>query len=300
MRLKSNPKKRKLIAVVGPTAVGKSAWAVELAKNIDGVVISADSRQIYRGLDLLTAKTSRADMKGVPHYMIDIVDVGDNFSVTDYQQQVYEIIDQLPDHITTILVGGTGLYVSAVCDGYNFLDTKPNPELRHQLEELELSELQKRLLAVEPNTSVDIKNPRRIIRALEILESGGKNQKSKTPKYNCLKIGILRSPEEIKTKITDRVKAMDLDGLLREVKALTPKNIAPTNPLSTYYRPAIDLIQGKISREEAVKEMIKADIAYSKRQMTWFKKDPEIHWIRELDQAQQEVVRFLKSTAPRP
>lgn len=299
MPLKPTSNRRKLIAIVGPTAVGKSAWAVELAKSINGVVISADSRQVYKGLDILTAKTSPSDMQGVPHYMLDIVDVGDSFSVTDYQQQVYRIIDQLPNDVTPILVGGTGLYISAVCDGYNFLDTKPNPELRKELEKLELDELQKRLLAIEPDTTVDIKNPRRIIRALEILQSGKKRQNSKTPRYSCLKIGILRSNEEIKTNITNRIKNMDINKLLLEVRGLGSQHDIVGNTLSTYYRPAVDLMGGKISREEAIEQMIKADTAYAKRQMTWFKKDPEICWIRDLEEARKEVNSFLKSTATR-
>lgn len=300
MSLKSQHKIKKLIALVGPTAVGKSAWAIELAKTIGGVVISADSRQIYKGLDLLTAKTSKADMQGIRHYMIDIINVEDGFSVNDYQQQVYKLIDKLPPSVTPILVGGTGLYISAVCDGYNFLNTKPNPKLRHTLENLDLGELQKRLLTIDPNTSVDISNPRRVIRALEILESGAKMNKSKTPRYECLKIGILRSPDEIRENITMRVRAMDLDKLLLEAKALTLKSVPLTNPLSTYFRPALDLISGKITKEEAINRMIRADIAYSKRQMTWFKKDRDTYWVKELSEAQEAVSRFLKSTAPRP
>ena len=174
----------KMVAIVGPTAAGKSAWAIRLAQRFNGVILSADSRQVYIGLDEITAKTPPDQREGIPHYLLDIVKPSEDFSVAKYQAVAYRVLDDIaatnrksPTPLLPILVGGTGLYVAAVCDGYQLNPAPPNHDLRHQLSTYGLTQLQKIILDLNPNTSIDLNNPRRIIRAIE---------KAQTPPQNPL------------------------------------------------------------------------------------------------------------------
>lgn len=288
----------KLLAIVGPTASGKSAWAVELAKQFNGVVLSADSRQVYKKLDEMTAKITPAQMQGIPHYLIDIVNIGDYFSVTEYQKQAYEILDRLQrDNAATshptlpIIAGGTGLYVSAICDGYEFSDVKPDPALRARLEKMPVDELAKKLLSLNPKTKVDLRNPRRIIRAIEAHVNGSGAKPARKARYDVLRIGIQKDMEEIRNAIRERVQNLDEKRLVREAGLLK----GTENPLSLYYQPVQAWLDGDISRDEMYSTMTFAHIHYARRQMTWFRKDKQIIWVKTLAEAQDLVEKWLKN-----
>ncbi len=291
-----NISRQKVIAIVGPTASGKSAWAVDLAKKYNGVIISADSRQVYKGLNVATAKITKTEMSGIPHYLLDVVKPTESFDVATYQKLVYELLKKLRNKKLPIIAGGTGLYVQAVTDGYVFPTTKPNLKLRAKLEKQPLSELVSKLKKLAPDLQIDFKNPRRVIRALEIYsQTESRPAKHETP-FDTLKIGIKLSVAEQEKRIAKRIQQMDFDALIAETKKLIKAKFDfGSNPLTAfYYRLVKDWLEKKITKSELIEKMIRADRKYAKRQMTWFKKDPQIHWVENLTDADQLVRLFLK------
>ncbi len=305
--------KQKVIAIVGPTASGKSAWAVNLAKKYNGVIISADSRQVYKGLDVATAKITKEEMAGIPHYLLDVVKPTESFDVATYQKLVYAILAKITKQnriildqsgrinsthrkvVLPIIAGGTGLYVQAVTDGYVFPTTKPNLKLRAKLEKQSLSTLVAKLKKLVPDLQIDFKNPRRVIRALEIYsQPESRPAKHETP-FDTLKIGIKLSVAEQEKRIAKRIQKMDFDALIAETKKLIKAKFDfQSNPLTAfYYRLVKDWLEKKITKAELIEKMIRADRKYAKRQMTWFKKDPNIHWVEDLAEADQLVRHFL-------
>ncbi len=292
----------KLVAIVGPTASGKSAWGVELAKKFNGVIISADSRQIYRGMDVGTTKISKKERKKIPHYMLDIVDPDDDFSVSLYQKSVLNLLKsiehknrKLKKQIVPFLVGGTGLYIAAVTDGLQFPNVPPNPALRAELEKLSLEDLVSRLICLDPDTQADIKNKRRVIRAIEIIQSGSNRLPQIKPDFEVLKIGLGKDWELLKKGIEMRVKKMDITALVKETKKLLKKRYDFNRPaLSALgYREVRSFINKKITREGLTEKLIRLHIRYAKKQMAWFKRDPKTHWIKNRDQAEKLVANFL-------
>ena len=299
----------RVLAIVGPTASGKSALAVELAKEFNGVVISADSRQIYRGLDIGTTKISKSEMSGMPHYMLGIVDPDQSFGVADYQRMVYSLLRQISAKnrksqkpVLPILVGGTGLYVQAVTDGWVFPNVPPNPSLRRTLAQLSTEELARRLLALDPDTRVDLHNPRRLIRALEIKLSGGEYYPPAGPPFEVLKIGLDPGRAAMQTKITKRVHQLDLSGLVAETKRLIRKKYSFDLPALTAlgYRDVADWIGGRITKVELLNRLVKLHFAYAKRQMTWFRRDKDIIWLSSPRQATPLVRRWLADDGKDP
>jgi len=292
----------KLVAIVGPTASGKSALAVELAKKFGGIIISADSRQIYRGMNVGTTKISRGEMKGISHYMLDVAEPGDDFNVALYQKSVFNLLKhieqknkKLKKTIIPFVVGGTGLYVSAIADGLQFPSAPPNPALRARLDKLPLENLAKDLLKLDSDSQVDAKNKQRVIRAIEILKSGQTQPtKIKSP-FDVLKIGLGKNREEIKRRITARVRRMDIPALVKETKRLIKKKYDFNCPaLSALgYKDVRDFINKKIAQEELLRKLIKLHTNYAKRQMTWFKRDKKIRWIKTPRQAEKLIREFL-------
>ena len=316
--------RQKVITIVGPTASGKSAWAVRLAKKFNGVIISADSRQVYQGLDIVTAKITRSEMQGIPHYLLDVVKPAENFDVATYQNLVYAILAKITEQNQTtlnqggrsnstyrkivlpIIAGGTGLYVQAVTDGYVFPDVKPDKKLRAGLEKQPLPKLAQRLKKLDPEIQIDFRNPRRVIRALEIAIQRGSRPAKKDPGFDTLKIGIKLSLAEQEKRIQQRIKKIDFDKLAAETRKLMRAGFAPgprgpqarwdfeSNPLTAlYYRFVRDFLEKKITKKELVAKLIRADRQYAKRQMTWFKKDPQIHWVDSPAMAKSLVRHFL-------
>ncbi len=291
--------RQKVIAIVGPTASGKSAWAVSLAKKYRGVVISADSRQVYKGLDVATAKITKAEMSGIPHYLLDVVSPAESFDVATYQKLAYELIKKFRGKKLPIIAGGTGLYVQAVTDGYVFPSTKPNLKLRAKLEKQPLEKLVSQLRKLEPDIQIDFKNPRRVIRAIEIYSQADSRPTKQEVPFDTLKIGIKLSTAEQEKRIAKRIRQMDFNALVAETKKLIQKKFDfNSNPLTAfYYRLVRDWLEGRISKTELLEKMVRTDRQYAKRQMTWFKKDPQIHWVDSLAEAEKLVREFLDDGA---
>ncbi len=293
----------KLVAIVGPTASGKSALAVMLAQKFNGVIISADSRQVYKGLDVGTAKIPVSERGGIEHHLLDAVNPDEDFSVSEYQHRVYEILDQIRQHNTTggapllpILVGGTGLYVDAVIQGFDFSGAAPDPALRLELEAKPLADLVAQLRKLEPDTAVDTKNPRRVIRRLEILLGGqGRLPGKQDPGLEVLKLGVGADIETVEQRIRQRIATLDFDQLQQETVRLIELGLDfDSNPLTAlYYRPMREYMEGKLSREELETKLILGDRQYAKRQLTWWKRDRAVVWVDGWDQALSEVADFV-------
>lgn len=283
------PTPKNLIVVAGPTAVGKTAAAIELAKHYNTVVVSADSRQFFREMSIGTAKPNAAELAQVKHYFIDSHSINEPFSVGDFEKQGLALLDELfkiHDHV--ILAGGSGLYIKAICEGFDDLPTAdPNTreKLNQELEEKGLTHLQEKLKAVDPvyYAEVDLSNPQRIIRALEVFETSGKpisfyrqSTVNRRP-FNIIKLALNLPREILYQRINDRVNIMMQQGLLAEVTALMPYR--HLNALNTVgYSEIFDYFDGKLTLQKAIEMIQQNTRRFAKRQLTWFRKDTSFIW----------------------
>ena len=292
------PNIEKIIAIVGPTGSGKTEWAKRLATKFSGKVISADSRQIYRGMDIGTSKD-----KTFKQDLIDIIEPVKKFTVYDYQQMANRLINQyLTIKTLPILAGGTGLYLYAVLYGYILPGIKEESEkLRKKLEKLSENELFERLKGLDPQAAqkIDPKNKRRLIRALEVVILSGSQfsiqQKKLKPKFNALIIGVKTDRETLYSKIDARVEQMIKKGLVEEVRGLITKYRSDLPALNTIgYKEIIDYLRGRFSLTEAISKIKTNTHAYVRRQETWFRKNKDIKWVSRYEDAEKLVGRFLK------
>jgi len=297
--------KQKLLVIVGPTASGKTSLALKLAKKFNGEIVSADSRQIYRGMNIGTAKAPISEMKEIPHNLLDIKNPDEEYTVAEFKRDAIKAIEK----ITTkkkipILVGGTGLYIRAVVDNLDIPAVKPNAKLREKLEDemntKGLEYLFQELIELDPEAAyiVDGKNPRRVIRALEVAIATGKPFTAQRKKgerlFDALEIGISVPPDKLKTRIEKRADAMVKNGLIREVKTLLKKyGLKPIAFDAIGYKEIIDALEGKTTMPEAIELIKKKTWAFARRQMTWFRKDKEIQWVKNEKEALGLVRRFL-------
>lgn len=303
--MKSTTQKRKIIVIVGPTAVGKSALGVGLARKYSGEIISADSRQVYTGLDIGTGKITAREMKGVPHHLLDVANPKKQFSVAEYQALAREKIDdilfrgKLP-----IVVGGTGLYVQALVNDVSFPEVPPNLKLRKKLETKAVQEIFSILKKLDARRAKDIDphNPRRLIRAIEIATTLGKvppYKNSPRTDINPLFVGLILSEEELKKRIAARLQSRINDGMLKEAKNLHTRGLTwkRMEELGLEYRYMSRHLRGLISREEMIMQLQSEIWRYAKRQMTWFKRNTEIKWFSPKQTAiiEGRVRNFLKS-----
>ena len=285
------PRKPKIIVIVGPTASGKSDLAIKIAGKFNSEIISADSRQIYRGMDIGTAKPAKTEIRKIPHHLIDIKNPDENYTVAQYKKDCLKAIKMvLAKNKIPVLVGGTGLYIKTIADNLEIPEVKPDFQLREKLEkELKskgLDYLYQKLIELDPEAAyiIDSKNPRRIVRALEITLKTEKpfSQQRKSGKklFNCLKIGISLPKEKLREKINKRADKILKNGLIKEVKNLIKKypfDIPAFDAIG--YREIINYLQGKVSLDETTALIKKNTWRYAKRQITWFKKDKKIIWI---------------------
>jgi len=274
--------KEKLVAIVGTNASGKSGLGVRLAKKWGGEVISADSRQIYRKMNLGSGKITPEEMDGVPHHLLDVREPGEFFSMADYQALAYAAIEEvLSRGKQPFLVGGTGLYVDAVTEGYVLSDKKPDPELRARLETFETPELYEMLKEKIPDTEIDPKNRHRVMRALEKLEAGDEGHAPRQPRYEVLKLGVTWPRDILKQRIDERLERRLRQGMVDEVRQMLDEGVPEEFlvKLGLEYKYLTWYLTGKMEYEQMLGELGNAIKRFAKRQMTWFRKDPSIIWL---------------------
>jgi tRNA dimethylallyltransferase len=294
--------KPKIIAVVGPTASGKSDLAVELARVFSGEVISADSRQVYRGMDIGTGKITEEEMKGVKHHLLDVASPKRTLTVAQYKQKADAAVRNiLKRGKLPILCGGTGFYIQAVTDGVLLPEVKPNPLLRKQLATLSADELFLRLKKIDPEraATIDAKNPRRLVRSIEIAEELGRVPVLRIdPPYETLFIGIEAENDLLRERIHKRLIARMDQGMIEEATQLHTDGLSwqRMEDLGLEYRYLARRLQGKISKDEMLAELELEIMHYAKRQYTWFRKNKKIHWIPlgAIDVAKELTGDFLK------
>lgn len=277
--------KPKVIAVVGPTASGKTKLAIDLAKQIDGEIISADSRYVYKGFDIASAKPTTEERDGIPHYLIDIVEPEVDYSVADFyddaREKIYEIINR---GNTPIIAGGTGLYFRVLLETYDLPRVEANPELRAELDLREKEDLLAELKKLDPNGYEKIKdaNKRRIVRALEVTKILGKPFSAasveKDPEFDVdWRIPHIESREILYDRINKRVDLMVEQGLIEETKQLLEKHGRIKNFICTIgYQEILTYLDGESTLEEALDKLKQHTRNYAKRQLTWFRRNPAL------------------------
>lgn len=278
--------KPKIVVILGQTATGKSDMAVEIAKKFNGEIISADSRQVYKGLDIGSGKITKKEMRGVKHYLLDIISPKSKkrFSVSDFQKnankKITEIIKRgkLP-----IICGGTGFYIQSIVDGIVLPEVKENKELRNKLSKMSLSKLQQKLEKIDPErfSEIDQKNPIRMIRAIEIATHMKKVPKIESnPIYDCLQIGLKWPKNILEERIYKRIISRIEIGMIKEAKKLHNGGLSfkRMEELGLEYRYLALLLQNKISEKEFIENLNIKIKQYAKRQATWFDRDKRIKW----------------------
>jgi tRNA dimethylallyltransferase len=291
-----------VVAVVGPTATGKSALGIALAKAIGGEVINADSMQLYRGMDIGTAKLTVDERDGVPHHLLDIWDVTRTASVADYQERGRACIEELLGRgASAVLVGGSGLYLRAVLDEIEFPGTDPEVRagLEAELAEIGAPALHARLAAADPAAASAIapENGRKIVRALEVMALTGKPFTAALPaygelRYGAIQVGLDLATEKLDSRISQRVDHMIAAGFLDEVRALDRIGLRDgvTASRALGYAQLLDVIDGKADLKTAAAVTAQATRRFVRRQRSWFRRDPRITWLKPEDAAVEHVV----------
>lgn len=283
-----------LIVICGATATGKSDLAVALAEELHGHVVNADSMQLYKGMDIGTAKLTMQERRGIPHHLIDVLPVNQEASVAQYQIDARSIIDQLlEENIPAIVVGGTGLYIKAILDDLNFPDTDPEvrEKIARQAEELGIDVMHERLAKLDPAAAAAIpkENVRRVVRALEVIELTGRPYTANLPRVGSTKypqaqqFGLVMERETLHERIDLRVERMWERGLVREVRDLMGEGLleARTAQAALGYAQIIKFAQGELTEDEAQEETKRATRQYARRQETWFSRDERITWVKK-------------------
>jgi len=301
----------KAIAVVGPTAVGKTKLGVTLANLFEGEIVSADSRQVYKYLDISTGKDkneyviSNYKLRNtcIPYHLIDILEPTEEITVADFQKKTFTAIDEiLGRKKLPIIVGGSPFYVYSVTEGWQFPKVEKDERLRKRLNKLSLLELQNVLRKIDPAAfeKIDQNNPRRLVRAIEVCTISGRDfEKSKPtskPKYNFLFLGIKFSNEELKRRIMERTKNQLREGMIEEVRKTIDKKQASYSDLEKLgleTRLVAMHLRNKINKKELEDLLVKNVYHFAKRQMSWFRKDKRIEWVKDMDKAEKKVKKFL-------
>ena len=291
-----------LIVITGPTAVGKTRLCLDIAKHFGIPIINADSRQIYKELSIGTARPTAEEMQEVKHYFVGTLSMEDYYSASLYEQQVLTLLDMLfKDSDYALMAGGSMMYIDAVCDGIDdipTIDDETRQTMKQRLEDEGLESLCEELHRLDPEyyEIVDRQNPKRVVHALEICTMTGqtytsyrKREKKERP-FRIVKIGLNRDREELYNRINVRVDQMMQQGLLKEAMEMYPRR--DLNALNTVgYKELFDFIEGRWSLEEAVERIKGNTRRYARKQLTWYKKDPQIMWFRP-DQ-QQDIINYI-------
>ncbi len=294
-------KKQKLIVIVGPTASGKSGLAVRMAQEFNGEIISADSRQVYRGLDIGTGKITRNEMGGVPHHLLDITSWHSTLSAAQFVGRARRAIGEIAGHgKIPIVAGGTGFWIDALVFDLNLPAVTPNPRLRRALEKKSPARLLAILKKLDPRRAIEIEheNPRRLIRAIEIAQALGRvpRLRKKNP-YDTLWIGIALPQEQLREKIKKRLDARLRSGLIQEAQRLHRSRMSwkRFHELGLEYRALALFLRGKTTKVEMRRTLERDIVRYAARQMRWWRRNHEIHWIRKTGEARTLASSFLPS-----
>lgn len=298
----------KLVVICGATATGKSSLAVDLAIELNAEIINADSMQLYKGMDIGTAKISIEERKGTPHHLFDLLEVSQDANVAWYQEKARALISQIHGRgKDAIVVGGTGLYIKAILDELNFPDTDPvvRAELELEYTTKGIASLFERLQRLDPAAAlaIDKANSRRVIRALEVIQITGKPFTANLPREassrypDAHQFGLVMDREELSNRISQRVDAMWERGFVAEVERLMASGITSgvTAQRALGYLQIIAFLEGKVSEEEAREETKRATRQYARRQETWFSRDNRITWISPAQNPFERVLSSLNS-----
>jgi tRNA dimethylallyltransferase len=296
-----------LVVILGPTAAGKTDLAILLADQLGGEIVSADSRLLYRGMDIGTAKPTFEQRRQIPHHLIDVTDPDEIWSLTLFQQQAHNVINDIHTRYQLpFLVGGTGQYIHAIVEAWHIPEIKPNPQLRKVLEiwaaQIGEGGLHARLSVLDPEaaSNIDYRNLRRTIRALEVVFLSGKQfsaqrQRGISP-YHTVQVGLSIPRPELYSRIDNRIDGMLAAGFVAEVESLLSRGYAPDLPTFSAigYQEIIDYLQGKTTLEEAVTIIKRRTRQFVRRQANWFKEDdPTINWFSD-ETPISEIVTFLR------
>ena len=293
--------KPKLVVIEGTNASGKSGLGVALAAHYGGEVVSADSRQVFRGLDLGSGKITPEEMQGVRHHLIDIAEPNEFFSMHDFQSLAYEAVDDVRARgRTPFLVGGTGLYVASVTDGYVMSDTEPDLEYRAYLETMDTPKLYEMLRELRPEMEIDEKNRNRVMRQLEKIHDGDDHSAPNAPRYDCLKLGVTWPRPVLRARIDERLDRRLEQGMIEEVQGLLDRgaSVEFLKKLGLEYRFITQYLIGEIPDRNEMVELLRTAIKqFAKRQTTWFRRDKDIQWLDmagdPFAEACEKIDRFL-------
>lgn len=308
---------KKLLVILGPTASGKSDLAVKLARRFNGEVVSADSRQVYKRMDIGSGKITKKEMQNVPHYLLDMASPKKRFTVAQFQKLAWKAIKNIWKRgKLPILCGGTGLYIQSIVDGLAIPEVPPDAKLRAKLEKLSAEKLFAKLKKLDPRRTknIDRHNRRRLIRALEIVIKTGKPvppinplfSQNTTPAspffqrvvggdFSVLQIGITHPKEKLKKLIKKRLLKRLRQGMAAEVKKLHKQAVSwkRLEEFGLEYRAIAQYLQNKTTTQQMINKIQKESEQYAKRQMTWFKRDKKIHWIKKFREAEKLIRQFL-------
>ena len=304
----SDQRKKPLVVIVGPTAAGKTSVSIELAHRMDGEIVSADSRLLFRGMDIGTAKPTSVEMKGVPHHLIDVANPDEDWGLAVYQREAYQVIDDIHHRgMLPFLVGGTGQYVRAIIEGWRIPPQSPDYKLRdtlnHWADKIGAEALYERLRRLDPEAAkhIDYRNTRRTVRALEVIFRTGQRfsdlRRKQECSYQAVVLGIDRPRPELYARVDQRIESMLAAGWVDEVKRLLAQGYSAKLPTMSAigYQEIIQFLQGRISYEEAVMLIKRNTRTFVRRQANWFKPtDPRITWFRASDRLADEMESTLR------
>lgn len=290
----------KIVVILGPTASGKTALSVKLAKKFKGEIVSADSRQIYKYLDLGTGKITKKEMQGVKHHMLNIALPSKKYSSAKFQKNAQKTLTNIAkSEKLPFLVGGSSFYLYPIIQGWQFPKTKADWKLRQELKNKSAQELLEILEKLDPERAetIEKQNPRRLIRAIEIAKQlGSVPQIKHDPQFECLVIGIKREGDELKNLIRKRLIKRLKDGMLKEVEKLLKKKILSikrAKELGLEYKWLTMYLTGEVGYEEMIERLTAEIWQFSRRQMNWFKKDNAIHWVAGQKEAEKLIKEFI-------
>ena len=291
-----------LPVIVGPTGIGKSQLAFRLALELGGEIVVADSKQVYQRLDIATNKPSPESRARVRYHMVDFIDPATGFNAADYVQGARAAIAEIAERDRVPVVeGGTMLYVDALCDGFSLTGVPPNPELRAELETLELAELRDRLLALDGDPGLDLQNPVRMIRAIEVLQAAGpplRRLRTRTPPpWHSVRIGLTAPLEVIDRRLDERSRQQVERGLVAETQAALDSGVPESAPVLTGigYAEALAYIHGELRLDELPQAMARSNRRYARRQLRWWRRDARVTWFEIEPDPLPAILKYVSS-----